>query len=130
MAYLRVIPRDLFNEASLLKMLGALWIRLENLHPDYSASVPGMGPDANRDHGDDWAGGFEIEQDPASGAIYAVGFDLLTNGLRYRLERPLNSREPWPLYATDPEGVRDEIEVFDDQGNLSPEILGAMRKDF
>ncbi len=30
MTYKRVIPRDLFNEANLLKCYGALWIALDN----------------------------------------------------------------------------------------------------
>ncbi len=118
MAYKRVIPRDLFNEASLLKMLGALWIKLEN--------VRGVGFDCMAYNG----AAFDVEQDGASGAIYCPRISLSVGGDLWRLERPLNSREAWPLYATDPDGERDEIEVFDDLGELSPEFLGLIRKDF
>lgn len=119
MTYMRVFPRDLFNEAGLLKCLGRLVICLEDIAGPHGASLPEF-----------MAGPLPIEQNPASGGIFLNGFFLSCNGLTWRLERPLNSREPWPLYATDPDEDRDEIEIFDDQGNLTPEFLGLIRKDF
>jgi len=117
MTYKRVIPRDLFNEASLLKMLGALWIKLDAMGPRCRAGFDCMA----------YTGAaFDVEQDEASGAIYCPRIPLSVGGMFWRLERPLNSREPWPLYATDPEGERDEIEVFDELGNLSPEFLALV----
>lgn len=121
MTYKRVIPRDLFNEASLRKMLGALWIKLENLHPDYSASFPNV-----ERLGGNWPGRFEIEQSPSNGSISLTGFSLVIGGKWFRLERPLSSREPWPLYAVDDDD--NETEVFDELGELSPEFLDLIRK--
>ena len=56
MSYIRVIPRDLFNEANLLKCHGQLVIHLEGRLPN-----AGFPEDVSR---------FEVEQDPNSGAIY------------------------------------------------------------
>lgn len=110
MAYLRVIPRDLFNEANLLKCLGTLWIKLEAI-PNHAAFLD--------DGGSLWS--FEIEQDTGSGAIFAGNLPFTIGGKPYLLTRPLNSRRSWPLYATGPEdGV---TEVFTDEGELTEEFL-------
>ncbi len=57
MAYLRVIPRDLFNEGNLLKCLGRIYINLESL-PGISAELVETG------------GPFHIEQNEDDGSIY------------------------------------------------------------
>ena len=109
MTYRRVIPRDLFNEASLLKCLGRLYIVTENLAAVtifHSENQP-----------------FAIDQDQADGSIWCSTVRIEIKGRRYVHRRPLNSREPWPLYVYPASGDEgDEIDVFDDDGNLSPDF--------
>ena len=110
--YRRVMPRDLFNEASLLKCYGLLVIVLgevEHLR-------------ATLEQSDDMS--FSIGQDPSSGAISIENVVFAIDGLPYGLERPLNSRRPWPLVvATGPDPDFEEIDVFDDEGDLTSDML-------
>ena len=108
MSYQRVIPRDLFNESSLLKCLGRIYINLE--------ATPGHC--AELQHG---GGDFAIRQSFDDGSIYAAGVRLAVRGELVHLSRPLNSRDAWPLWAILPDD--DEIEVFTDCGDFSPEFL-------
>lgn len=105
--YTRVLPRDLFNEASLLKCLGRLWILLDKT-TDHAAQF-------DTEDTDDFA----IQQDPNSGAIFAANVEFSVRGNRVALSRPLNSRQAWPLYA---ETEDDSIAVFDEAGDLSTEM--------
>lgn len=114
MTYARVIPRDLFNEASLLKCLGCLWLALDEQlgHSAKLAHRPGAM--------------FLVNQDPGDGAISCPTVSLTVDGQPVKLFRPLNSRADWPLWARfgDPEGVGDfeDVEVFDEAGQLSDDF--------
>lgn len=111
MAYTRVIPRDLFNEASLLKCLGRLAILLENRNG------------AARFDAEDLPS-FDIVQREDDGAIYMENLRLAVGEERYRLSRPLNSRRPWPLYAELIDASDfDPVDVYDDEGNLTADML-------
>ncbi len=114
MSYTRVIPRDLFNEASLLKCYGHLYIALENANGAARFSEEDVPY-------------FDIRQREDDGAIYIGDLELLANGQRYRLTRPLNSRCPWPLYA---ERVDDNdfepVSVFNDDGALTVDMLALI----
>ena len=113
MSYLRVIPRDLFNEANLLKCYGQIYLNLERLN------APGIDFEQ-----DDPGASFDIQQDPDSGALSIVNVTLTVNGSACRLHRPLNSRRTWPLYLrTDDER---EIDVFTDSGSFSPEMIAFL----
>jgi hypothetical protein len=115
MSYIRVIPRDLFNEASLLKCLGALYIALETAG-DHRAKF-----------GVDDVDRFDIVQNPDDGSLYVANLPFLIGGSPYHLSRPLNSRAPWPLYAQRCwPGDRDDdsvVSVFCEDGKLSGEFL-------
>jgi hypothetical protein len=108
MSYLRVIPRDLFNEASLLKCYGRIYINLE------TANVPGV--ELEHDHE-----AFDVQQDPADGSIYVANVKLVVRGKVCRLRRPINSREAWPLYLVDDED--GDMEVFNEDGMFTQEML-------
>jgi hypothetical protein len=111
MTYLRVIPRDLFNEAKLLKCLGALYIESERL--------PAGTIVLEHDHG-----AFVIEQNPDDGSIYVANVYLLINGRRTHVYTGLNARGPYPMYAE----VGDEtVSVFTDDGKLDPNFIKAVR---
>lgn len=111
MTYLRVIPRDLFNEAKLLKCLGALVIACD--------TTPGLVVD--------WAEGrdgerFLIEQDNNDGDLRCRNIEVSLHGRLLDIRLPYNSRDSWPLYAYVPS--RDaEASVFDGEGKLTPEFL-------
>jgi hypothetical protein len=109
MSYLRVIPRDLFNEANLLKCYGKLYIETEGIR---SVGFSEQCLDS-----------FDVVQREDDGYLFIENLLFLIHGVPYRLVRPLNSREQWPLYA---EKVHDPefelLPVFESNGNLSPEM--------
>lgn len=114
MAYQRVIPRDLFNEANLLKCLGSLYISLQG-------RIDGAGFDVED------VDRFDIQQSEADGSIYVANLPFSIGGTSYHLFRPLNSRASWPLYltATDDSDF-DVVSVFDDNGSLSKRFLALL----
>jgi hypothetical protein len=116
--YQRVIPRDLFNEAKLLKCLGRLVICSE-AQANNTVEVRYF------DHDDN---GFSIQQDPADGTLYSNNISVYVNKARVHVFSNYNSKADWPLNAyvmrsgyamTDTELVP----VFDDAGNLTVDFL-------
>jgi hypothetical protein len=107
MSYHRVIPRDLFNEAKLLKCLGKLVIASERFD--------GISVEFELDD-DDHATPFRIERDPNDGSIFVGNIDVFWLGRRLACFTPLNSKLPYPLCAQ----WGDTVEfVFDDHGGLA-----------
>lgn len=118
MAYRRVIPRDLFNEGSLLNLLGLLWLKLDDDRRHL----------ANLEHVDD--GPFVVDQDPADGSISTPNVRLIIDRRPVHLYRPLNARSPNPLWVRpngDDEGDFDDTRVFTEDGALDPEFLALIR---
>lgn len=111
--YQRVLPRDAFNEGNLMTNIGRLWILLDE-HRDHDASI--VEEDVEQ---------FDIQQNDATGGLTVTNLTFLIGGTRHYLERPLNSRDKWPLLVSEKDGDDDfePIEVFDDQGRLSAEML-------
>lgn len=103
----RVAPRDLFNDANLLKCLGALWIKLDNWR-DHDARL--------EEDGEPW----DIQQSETDGSTECVNLSFSVRGERVRLCRPMNSRETWPLWV---ELTEDTFPVFTDEGELSEEFV-------
>lgn len=113
MSYQRVIPRDLFNEADLLKCLGRLYILTEGHIPKVRILHTGNA--------------FNIVQDSCDGSIYCGNICVIIGSRIYDHFRPLNSRKPWPLWLrlrADPDA--EDFRAFDDQGNLSDEMKGLL----
>lgn len=108
MSYARVVPRDLFNEANLLKCYGQIFIQLENVR------VEGVSIEYD-------GSAFNIVQDQSSGCLFIENVVLFINGEPQSLFRPLNSRAAYPLYLTDEND--DEIKVFDEEGRFTPDML-------
>jgi hypothetical protein len=109
--YRRVIPRDLFNEASLLKCLGRFWIETERFQPKH----------VTIEHDGE---AFDVWQDESDGNLSVRNVEFYINGTPHHLRRRLNSREPWPLELHDGE---DYIPVFTDDGALTAEILALIK---
>lgn len=115
MAYVRVIPRDLFNEASLLKCLGHLHILLETTPGAAKFDVEDLPV-------------FDIEQDESDGSISVVNLPFSVGGRSVHLSRPLNSRAAWPLYLSVPDDSDFEpIQVFEETGFFTEAMLDFMQ---
>jgi hypothetical protein len=100
--YTRIIPRDLFNEAKLLKCLGRLALLVHDglpLEIDYD-------PD-----------GFAINQRSSDGGLYV---ENMTFSAKFPLElySAYNSKMNYPLLCQ----AEEEIFVFDEDGNLTEEF--------
>lgn len=113
MSYIRVIPRDLFNEANLLKCYGQIYINLERLNlphvrfEHFNANDP-----------------FDVQQDMGDGGLTIDNIDLTVRGKRLTLRRPINSREPWPLLVIGDDD--EETPVFNDDGTFSADMLAIL----
>lgn len=108
MSYMRVLPRDAFNEANFLKCIAKLTMALEDgLFPFISYEFDGEA--------------FDLDQD-CDGCLYITNMQFYYKGEQLIISRPLNSREEWPLYINAPE---DCISIFDPEGNviLNEDIL-------
>lgn len=102
--YRRAMPRDLFNEAKLLKCMG----RLELQMLDYG--IDGL----NRYHNTMDNDGFEIAQDPSDGSIYISNLKYSDNeGNEVTFKTALNSKENYPLIM---EYKDSEYCPFNEQG--------------
>lgn len=108
MSYLRVIPRDLFNEGNLLKCYGQLYLELEKLRME----------DCLGHHGQD--GPFRVKQWADDGSLSLQNVILVVRGQQVHLSRPLNSRSPYPLWAIKPDG--NELQVFNVDGTFTEEM--------
>lgn len=115
MSYPRVIPRDLFNEAKLLKCLGQLALLILD-----GVGVPrGL----SLKHDEEAETGFQIEQDDSDGALYCENIACYYGGRFIGLRAPYNSKDAYPLQfiLQDQEGA-----VFDDRGKLSAEFCALL----
>lgn len=102
--YTRVIPRDLFNEADLLKSLGKLWCFLD---------VPE--PKAHLIHDDDNLDWFVTAQSDQSGAVSCQNVQLYIKDQFVYLFRPLNDKRSYALMYRDPRTQIDRrVFVIDD----------------
>lgn len=116
MSYLRVIPRDLFNEANLLKCYGQLALQLE-FH-----NIQGVAMEHHCEHDK-----FDVYQNQDDGSLSIGNVSLTVRGEACVLFRPLNSHQPWPLYCV----VGDnDISVFKDDGTFTPEFLAFLKGNF
>lgn len=126
MNYNRVLPRDLFNEAKLLKNLGRLILDVEDHMDPVSCLLISRITTKN----------FIIRQDQSDGSIYELTtyFRHQTTGAKFHFSTGLNCRYRWGLIATDSSG--DTAFVFKDPDGLIPKyskefttLLSELSKD-
>lgn len=120
MSYERVNPRDLFNEANLLKCYGKLFILLEN-HESHRMVFD----DSEVQH-------YDVRQNEDDGSLTIDNIHLILTKHRnteVKLFRPLNSRRSWPLIAIDHNNQNNEVLVFDEEGELSEEFKDLLKMD-
>ncbi len=104
----RVLPRDAFNDANLLKCIGQLTMLIEDGKLNLKYTYDGKP--------------FDIEQDPSSGSTFVRNISFfLPDGTAIRHSRNLNSRELWPLVLRIEDGPREgEYYAFTEQGKWQP----------
>jgi hypothetical protein len=106
MTYLRVLPRDAFNEAKLLKCVGKLTLLIED------RMLPGWAYDYD-------GAAFDVKQDESDGSISVANIAFTKDGERVTVGTPLNSKRAWPMLASG--AGYDYVFVFDDAGNFNPD---------
>lgn len=106
MAYIRVIPRDFFNESKLLKCLGQLQLCI------HDQKVQGLPLVVDFDHQ-----AFRILQDNTNGNLYCANYRVFLGREELILSIPYNSQENYPLLA---EYKGEEYYIFDEKGNFMP----------
>jgi|CXWL01.1.fsa_nt_gi hypothetical protein len=110
--YQRIIPRDLFNEAKLLKCLGQLALIIHDAAPN-GIEVYGTGE-------------FRIDQRRGCGGLYVCsGINFRVKSLVLDLYTAYNSKEEYPLLCDTGNG---EIAVFNGDGTLTEEFLVYLGK--
>jgi hypothetical protein len=113
MSHTRVIPRDFFNEAKLLKCLGQFIIEADN----YALTRENIEFPGTSDP-------FEICMTD-SGELYCRNYEfyMKKDGSLF-LFTPYNSKEPYPLYWRI---LDNDISIFTDDGKFENEFLETMR---
>lgn len=109
----RVLPRDAFNDANLLKCIGQLTLLIEEGRISLTYEYDGLP--------------FNILQDPSDGSTYVENVRFYTSdGEFIHHKRALNSRDLWPLIL-----VKDDEEyyVFDTTGVIQESVIISLPKD-
>jgi hypothetical protein len=119
MSYVRVIPRDLFNESKLLKCWGQLSLLI---HEGRGIRWPLRVENENTEER-----GFVIDLDHGYGGLFVHNLSLWMGERPFYLYVPINSREPYPLLLVD-EDTDEEHTVFNEDGSLSNEIQAFFDK--
>lgn len=121
MSHERILPRDLFNEAKLLKCLGRLSL-LKHEHPDLPFTVE-LDEEKATDR-------FIIEQDQDTGDLYVSNIRILSGKIELQANIPYNApNDPWPLRVVyDDRDEFEETSVFDENGDLTAEARDKFRE--
>lgn len=112
MSYERVIPRDFFNEAKLLKCLGHLVIMSQSVKCPEGIKI------TVKENGKP----FDIRKDDSSGDIYVSNYKTKVNGKLVRFETNLNSQRIYPLSCYYDNTL---YAVFEDNGEFDQEFIEA-----
>ena len=111
--YTRVIPRDLFNEAKLLKCLGRLSLLIHE-----EKAPKGLFMHANNgDHR-------FVMHNTGMLSIKWPTLSIMMNGVTLTFGIYANNRTPYPLELVYGD---DEVRVFDDEGNFEDEFLEFLK---
>ena len=115
--YVRVIPRDFFNEAKLLKCMGHLSLAvLDRILPD-GINIEILDSIENDSQ-------FNIKIIIYFYILYVSNYTILINGKSYILGTRYNSKQNFPFYI-----IIDDQDflVFDEQGDLSEEFINKFQ---
>lgn len=112
MDYIRVIPRDFFNEAKLLKCMGQLALKILDCQL----------PDGMKIEIDETGEQFDIQQN-IDGMLYINNYDVSINGVRVIIYTNYNDKASYPLVCL----YDDEYyKIFDEAGNFTDEFAGIV----
>lgn len=110
MGYDRVLPRDLFNEAKLLKCLGQLSLLIHE--GKCSLTIR---------HDTTYCEGFNVQQDPSDGNIFVQNVHVRTKlGMRLPVCTTLNAKDAYPLVF---QLHGTEYPLLTDNGQLTDEYF-------
>lgn len=109
--YIRVIPRDFFNEAKLLKCMGQLSLAI------LDCKVPQGIELRIEENGDP----FEIRLSD-DGNLHVANYETFVNGRVTTFYTHYNSKLNYPFYCINPESS-NEVKVFDEDGKWTEEFL-------
>jgi hypothetical protein len=119
-SYNRVLPRDLFNEAKLLKCLGRLSLMV---HEGLAGPLKVQHKHSNRS--------FRVGQDQSDGSIRCTNVLFYVrregNFAFVTLYSPLNSRLEYPLMFLDERPGGEDGRVFAADGKLTPEFRALIQ---
>lgn len=116
MKYERVIPRDFFNEAKLLKCLGLLSVKiLDNMIP---AGIKIEITESGK--------AFDVRQDENDGGLYINNYSVKINGSSVLMKTIYNSKDNYPLLCT--YNDYEEVLVFDESGEFSDDFIEKFAK--
>lgn len=109
-SYKRVIPRDFFNEAKLLKCMGVLALAVLDHKTPENIEI-------KIDENDE---AFDIVLDEMFNLICVSNYEVQINGEYYTVGTTYNSKSNFPFYVI----VEDEeVEIFDDNGKFSNDFI-------
>lgn len=109
MHYNRVLPRDFFNEAKLLKCMGQLSLKV----------LDGLVPNGVFIQFDECDDPFQIDLTEC-GHLWIKNYKITINGVEVKLKIPYNSKQPYPLLC---ELDYEDTPVFTDHGVLTREFV-------
>ena len=109
----RVIPRDLFNDANLLKCLGRICLLI------HDGKLP-----LDVEYDDE---PYDIRMNPSDGSTFVANLNFQTlKGRCVYFTRGLDARDSWPLLAQDDQGRA--VYVFDAQGNVTTHFMDFLNE--
>lgn len=111
--YTRVIPRDFFNEAKLLKCMGQLALKILDAQTPCKIII--------EDSGDP----FRIELTDC-GSLYVANYPILVKDVPVLFKTTYNSKSAFPFYC---EHYYTDYRVFDESGNWDEEFLSFIKTD-
>lgn len=104
MTYERVLPRDAFNEAKLLKCISKITLLI----------LDGLLPDFKYDYDN---GAIDIVQDQSDGSIYIKNIIFYYKDRIVTLKTSSNNEENWPLIMVLGD---EEYYLFNENGDIMP----------
>ncbi len=112
MEHFRVIPRDFFNEAKLLKCLGHFEICIMD-HP-----LPGLEFEVHFE-----GGPFVVRQNQSDATLYCENYRVFLAGEELKLYTIYNSKDAYPLYG---EYKGQHFLIFDERGFFIADLKGGL----
>ena len=111
MSYIRVIPRDFFNESKLLKCMGRVTI-LSEVTPEIDIEVE----ERNEP--------FDIQLNELWGKLEVVNYPVTVNGERIKMGTEYNSKDNYPLILM---YGNEEVRVLDEAGDFTEDFINTFK---